>query len=336
MILEHADQRIRYYGKPISASRDLSELFAKAGVTDPSAQKVLLVVSEQEGGFEALNTCDAGYVSVGFIQFTTGRTARGCKLVAVLQRMKDEEGERCRRWIRRPNEFEIYFRSQGLDTRDGLLLVTDPHTAFVREGSDAVQAIRTHRKFPNMFQYAGRVSRSFQLAQIAEAYETFYLAHKPFRIPVAEVKYTGPAPHPRYFYGQGARARAEEFARRIAVQRECGTEDATGRPVVLSLPDLWGNYGDVFTSEAGKAAIMDRAVQYGVERATRVIDAALIAAAGRQRADCKTLRLHQKEIIAAVQNRIDALNDERLSQPWEPERYTLAEAPSSELVKAPQ
>ncbi|MEI6915204.1 MAG: hypothetical protein WCL39_08755, partial [Armatimonadota bacterium] len=60
---------IFYAGTPVRAQKDIAQVFRLAGVVDPLAQNVLIKVSGQEGGFDAVNTWDTGCFSVGFIQF---------------------------------------------------------------------------------------------------------------------------------------------------------------------------------------------------------------------------------------------------------------------------
>ena len=61
-------------GTPLSSwkAKDIDALFDEAGVKDVDQRKAILRVSAKEGGFNAINTWDTGFVSVGAIQFTTG------------------------------------------------------------------------------------------------------------------------------------------------------------------------------------------------------------------------------------------------------------------------
>ena len=182
--LVHPDG-VKAGGLPVRDLEEIHMLFACAGVTDEVAKNVLIKVSAREGGFDAVNTWDTGYVSVGFIQFTFGEHGNG-SLQHVLQRMKTDEALLSRR-PGHVNEFARYFADHGIDVRDGRLFVRDPATGETKCDAAAVQAIIDDKRLTALFQDAGAKSRAFRLAQIREAYGAYYLADAPFRIPVAEV-----------------------------------------------------------------------------------------------------------------------------------------------------
>lgn len=184
---------IRDGGTSIRRLEEIHLLFACAGVTDDVAKNVLIKVSAREGGFDAVNTWDTGYVSVGFIQFTFGENGAG-SLRHVLQRMKDDEALLSEQPAH-VNEFTQYFVDHGIDVRDGHLYVRNPATGETKCDAEAVQVIIDDKRMTALFQDAGQKSRAFKLAQIREAYGAYYLADAPFRIPVAEVctyEVTGP------------------------------------------------------------------------------------------------------------------------------------------------
>ncbi|MHB0937061.1 MAG: hypothetical protein ACYDCO_00625 [Armatimonadota bacterium] len=176
---------VRDGGTPVRGLEEIHLLFACAGVTDEVAKNVLIKVSAREGGFDAVNTWDTGYVSVGFIQFTFGEHGNG-SLLHVLQRMKADEAELSQK-PKHVNEFARYFTDHGIDVRDGHLYVRDPATGETKRDAAAVQVIIDDKRMTALFQDAGLKSRAFKLAQIREAYGAYYLADAPFRIPVAEV-----------------------------------------------------------------------------------------------------------------------------------------------------
>ena len=175
-------------GIPLRDRPDTNALLVSAGITDPSAKHVLTKVSALEGGFDAVNTWDTGYVSVGFIQFTTGETSEGHSLVQVLERMKSDEAKLARPSSGHYNEFTGYFTDHGIDVRDGRLYVHDPCTDVTRTGADAVKLIIDDKRVTAVFQDAGARSRAFQIAQIRVAYGSYYLTRCPFRIPMAEIR----------------------------------------------------------------------------------------------------------------------------------------------------
>jgi len=176
---------VRDGGTSIRGLEEIHMLFACAGVTDEVAKNVLIKVSAREGGFDAVNTWDTGYVSVGFIQFTFGENGAG-SLRHVLQRMKEDEALLSRR-PGHVNEFTQYFTDHGIDVHDGRLYVRNPLTSETKCDAEAVQVIIDDKRMTALFQDAGQKSRAFKLAQIREAYGAYYLADAPFRLPVAEV-----------------------------------------------------------------------------------------------------------------------------------------------------
>ncbi len=176
-------------GTPVRSRDDIHQLFAIAGVADPVAKDVLIKVSQVEGGFDAVNTWDTGYVSIGFLQFTTGETGTGHSLLRVLARMKSDEEARCAQEdTGHRDEFARYFSEHGIDVRDDILYVRDPCTGNTVSGADAVSLLIQDKRLIAMFQDAGIHSRAFQLAQIHEAYHDYYLADSPVSIPVAEIR----------------------------------------------------------------------------------------------------------------------------------------------------
>jgi hypothetical protein len=58
---------------------ELIPLFAAAGFNE-SEQRIARAVSKLEGGFDAVNTYDTGFVSIGFIQFITAVDGKGSLL----------------------------------------------------------------------------------------------------------------------------------------------------------------------------------------------------------------------------------------------------------------
>ena len=101
-------------GSPLTDAERTS-LFDAAGLGD-SEKRVMMAISKLEGSFDAVNTYDTGYVSVGFIQFITFDDGRH-SLAQVLSREKADA----------PADFERDFRRFGIDlTADHILTVVDP------------------------------------------------------------------------------------------------------------------------------------------------------------------------------------------------------------------
>ncbi len=299
---------VRYGGRRAKDQADVFSLFREAGVTSPVARNVLLKVSGREGGFEAVNTWDTGYVSVGFIQFTTGPTSEGRSLVRVLERMQESEERKTKMNPARRNEFDYYFVKRGVCVEDGKLVVRDPATAKFLKGADAVNAIIEDKRLIAVFQNAGEHSRAFRVAQIQEAYRSYYLADKFWRLPVAVVEtYVDGSEEPRKSYVYGARnvqlAMAQATRRGELPERG----DTPARRVVTRLPDIVASYSDALPSEGGMLTLTDRAVQRGVLNACQSFEAAVIEVAGDGPLVMKDFRRREKDLIARIRNRIDVL-----------------------------
>lgn len=144
---------------------DMDALFTAAGLT-PFERHVMQGVSPLEGGFDAVNTYDTGYVSVGFIQFITGREGRG-SLASVLAQEKAAH----------PEDFARDFHRRGIDVAgDGGYVVVDPATGAELTGADAVSRTVADPRLVAVFQDAGRRSVAFRAAQVVVAKRAYYPA----------------------------------------------------------------------------------------------------------------------------------------------------------------
>ena len=142
---------------------DMADLCQKANI-DTSTWHVMRAVSSLEGGFDSINTYDTGYISCGFIQFTTGASGAG-SLAKVLLREKQEN----------PTEFGKDFRRFGVEVTDnGVLDVFDPKTDEEVSGADAVQAVIKDKRLTGVFVHAGRTSSAFKVAQLEVAKDHYY------------------------------------------------------------------------------------------------------------------------------------------------------------------
>ncbi|HWD41221.1 MAG TPA: hypothetical protein VG944_20420, partial [Fimbriimonas sp.] len=111
--------------KNVDPSR-LDKLFALAGCDDTQSH-VMRAVSQLEGGFDAVNTYDTGYVSVGFIQFASLKEGSGSLGTMLLSYKQDD-----------PADFAADFHRYGVDVQpNGLLDVVDPETGTEEFGPDA-------------------------------------------------------------------------------------------------------------------------------------------------------------------------------------------------------
>lgn len=148
------------------AAGELNGLMRAAGLT-PFEAHVVGAVSRLEGGFDAVNTYDTGWVSVGFIQFITAEGGNG-SLASVLATEKTN----------RPADFARDFHGRGIDvTAAGTLAVVDPRTGAELTGSEAVRKTIADPRLVSLFQAAGRRSQAFRVAQIQMAKRGYYPAN---------------------------------------------------------------------------------------------------------------------------------------------------------------
>ena len=162
---------VAHTGQKLSSRSDAAAIFTAAGITDLTVRKVMTKVSTQEGGFEAVNTYDTGYISVGFIQFASGADGTG-SLASVLSEMKTSYAA----------DFATYFHNLGIDVDAVGLTVVDPQTGNILRGSAAVRKVMDDKRLTAVFQRAGTDSRSFQAAQVKRAKAQYYLASQSFTV----------------------------------------------------------------------------------------------------------------------------------------------------------
>lgn len=165
------DTGVKKGGQKLPTIADLDQLFREAGVTDPRMIAMMKAVSGHEGGFEAVNTYDTGFVSVGYIQFTTGAEGKG-SLFGLLRRLKAAD----------PAAFRASFTDLGVDAGASSVVVVDLTSGALRSGPDAVRAIMDDKRLTAVFHHAGLRSRAFRVQQIRHARDQFWLAPKQFRV----------------------------------------------------------------------------------------------------------------------------------------------------------
>lgn len=150
---------------------ELDGLMRAAGLT-PFEAHVVGAVSRLEGGFDAVNTYDTGFVSVGFIQFITAAGGDG-SLASVLAAEKANA----------PADFARDFHVRGIDvTPGGLFAVLDPATGAELAGPEAVGKTIRDPRLAAVFQAAGRRSAAFRIAQIQIAKRGYYPAADPISV----------------------------------------------------------------------------------------------------------------------------------------------------------
>ncbi len=183
---DHAVMRARYayyrwdagvmdVGTPVRnmSASELDAIFAAAGMTASEA-RACKAVSRLEGGFDAVNTYDTGWVSIGFIQCITGENGTG-SLMGVLAREKEDS----------PEAFLRDFRRLGIDVNpQGVLTVVDPATGAELVGNDAVRKVIEDKRLTACFQKAGRRSLEFRTAQVKVAKSHYWPADDRVKITV--------------------------------------------------------------------------------------------------------------------------------------------------------
>jgi hypothetical protein len=140
----------------------LKALLQSVGRSESEA-KILFAVSALEGGFEAINTYDTGFVSIGFIQFITAREGNG-SLGAVLAQYKSDD----------PAGFRADFHRFGIDvTSDKVIATVDPTTGAESKGEEAVRAVINDKRLTATFERAG-LREGFRRAQVKVARERYF------------------------------------------------------------------------------------------------------------------------------------------------------------------
>ena len=158
----------------------LDHLFRLAAVSDSEA-RIMRAVSLLEGGFDAVNTYDTGYVSVGFIQFASLKEGAG-SLGPFLLEYKTANAD----------DFQRDLRQYGIDvTPTGVLDVLDLQTGAELLGPDAALKIVEDPRLIATFQRAGLKSDSFIAGQIRSAKSQFYPADDIVRVTVSGQTLTG-------------------------------------------------------------------------------------------------------------------------------------------------
>lgn len=163
-------------GRPVrdvsgGEQKHLEAIFARAGRSG-FERRVLQAVSQYEGGFEAINTYDTGYISVGFIQFITAADGTG-SLSEVLQRYKSDD----------PAGFQKDFRRFGIDVAPGPVLVcVNTVTGAELRGAEAVRQVIDDKRLTAVFERAAAFD-GFRLAQVAVARALYWPGEDTFPLP---------------------------------------------------------------------------------------------------------------------------------------------------------
>ena len=172
-------QGVAHEGTPL-VDEERNNLFKAAGLSE-TEQHVMQKVSKLEGSFDAVNTYDTGYVSIGFIQFASLLDGKQSLSSVLIQE-------------KRANlpEFEKDFRRFGIDVSPiGVMTVLDPATGKELDGTDAVLKIVDEKRLVAVFQKAGKLSSAFRIAQIMVAKSTYWAGEDPIEITLNGSKLTG-------------------------------------------------------------------------------------------------------------------------------------------------
>jgi len=159
---------------------ELDPLFEQAGMM-PSEARAAKAVSRLEGGFDAVNTYDTGWVSIGFIQCIAGERGDG----SLMDVLAAEKGDN-------PEAYAADFRRFGIDiSPQRVLVVVDPATGAELTGSDAVRKVIEDKRLTAVFQKAGRRSTAFRVAQVKVAKTRYWPADDPFTVKLDGQTLTG-------------------------------------------------------------------------------------------------------------------------------------------------
>lgn len=140
---------------------ELESILHDAGYDD-SDSKVFKSVSILEGGFDAINTYDTGFISVGFIQFASLKEGGGSLGQAMLQYKREN-----------PEDFANDFHRFGIDvTPDEKIVALDIESGDEMIGPDANTQVIKDKRLIAAFQRAGK-NRPFRLLQLRAA-KTIY------------------------------------------------------------------------------------------------------------------------------------------------------------------
>lgn len=167
------NEGVQSFGERVRSmnERELSAMFRDAGLSETD-MRVMRAVSLLEGGFDSINTYDTGFVSAGFIQFAALRGGAG-SLGRVLLEFKR----------RTPQAFDRAFRSHGLEvTPAGELVALCPTSGVEFIGPAAAMKIISDKRLAAVFQFAGRASREYRVAQLVVAKSMYHPANDTIRV----------------------------------------------------------------------------------------------------------------------------------------------------------
>ena len=282
----------------------------KSVASRPFEQHVLGAVSALEGGFEAINTYDTGWVSIGFIQFITKIDGTG-SLASVLATHKKNA----------PKDFAQTFHRFGIDVdARGIVSVCDPASGNELHGESAVSAIISDKRLTATFERAGSMP-GFRKVQVQVARQQYWPGDDVITVvrqTLSEQKGGEAKPTIKgVFYASPEEAKTfgPEIQAALSAQTETQKTDPDYR-VTVDTQTLSAKVSDLIKSEAGMATLMDRKVNRGNLGAINEAVAQIMQT--NQLKAVKDAAPYEKTLMAAMKYRADYLSDPALTQPPAP------------------
>ena len=303
---------VRKFGTRLKAmtgpqKAEVDALF-KSVASKPFEQHVLAAVSALEGGFEAINTYDTGWVSIGFIQFITKIDGTG-SLASVLATHKKND----------PKDFAQTFHRFGIDVDGaGVVSVCDPKNGEERHGEAAVDTIINDKRLTAVFERAGSMP-GFRKAQVQVARAQYWPGDDAITVvrqTLSEQSGTGTlTPNSVYHTAPDAAKTPPAFQTVLDAQAEKQKTDPEYRAAVDTAV-LTGKVSDIIKSEAGMATLMDRKVNRG--NLGSINEAVAQIMQDNQLSKIAQVAAFEKTLMAAMKYRADYLTDPALTQPPNP------------------
>lgn len=176
------DNGVNSEGKSIKTipADELNTVLHDAGYDD-SDSKVFKSVSILEGGFDAINTYDTGFISVGFIQFASLKEGGGSLGRAMIQYKQEN-----------PKDFEQDFHRFGIEiTPDEKIVALDLETGEEKIGPDANTQVISDKRLIAAFQRAGNF-KAFRLLQLRAAKLIYWPMNDKITVNIKNQKITKP------------------------------------------------------------------------------------------------------------------------------------------------
>lgn len=305
---------VRKFGKRLAAMSGLEKaevaaLFAGVA-SSPFEQHVLAAVSALEGGFDAVNTYDTGWVSIGFIQFITARSGDG-SLASVLARHKQAA----------PADFAQTFHRFGIDVDSSrILTICDPKNGNELHGKEAVDAVINDKRLTAVWERAGSLP-GFRKAQVAIARQQYWPGDDMVSVTVQTLneqtgKDAAPTIKGTYYTPTGSTVPLPPDVQALfAAVPEKQKTDPTYQ-LFFHTDVLNAKVSDLVKSEAGMATLMDRKVNRGSLGPINEVAAQIMQT--NKLTQIAQLAAYEKPLIEGMKYRANYLTDPALTQPPAP------------------